>query len=148
MRHLSILLLWAIFCTKSAYCAALSQPAPPKSDPASSEAIVLFGARWCAPCMQEWQNLPELARAAAPRLILLAWVDRPIAVPVGSPSGPLPNVQALDLSQARQLADQFGGTGYGLPMAQILRNGRPICPVWRKPLSAGNLGAMLASCRN
>jgi thiol-disulfide isomerase/thioredoxin len=47
----------------------------------SGRRVILLGARWCAPCMAEWRNLPRLAAMVAPDRIVLAWVDRPIAVP-------------------------------------------------------------------
>jgi thiol-disulfide isomerase/thioredoxin len=62
---------------------ALSLAMPTSALGAEPHRIVLLGARWCAPCMAEYAHLPELVRAAAPDRIVLAWIDRPIAVPAG-----------------------------------------------------------------
>jgi len=101
--------------------------------------IVLLGARWCAPCMAEYANLPALVGAAAPDRIVLAWVDRPIPVPAAVQG----QVDIMPAAQARQLAESRLGEGFGLPAALVLSRA---CPPWRGPLRAQDLAAWRASC--
>lgn len=109
---------------------------------AEAGSIILLGAHWCAPCMRELRELPDLARMVAPRPIVLAWVDR--AVPV--PPALARQVTAMPVEQAHALALQLGGQGFGLPMA-VMTDGKAVsCPVWRKPLRMDSLPGFLRSC--
>jgi len=62
--------------------------------------IVLFGARWCAPCMAEYRSLSEIIAAATPDHVVLAWVEKPIAVPVSLEG----IVETLSAQEAQRLA--------------------------------------------
>jgi thiol-disulfide isomerase/thioredoxin len=99
--------------------------------------IVLLGARWCAPCMAEYAHLPELVRAAAPDRIVLAWIDRPIAVPAGLQG----QVDSLP-RRPRALAEHELGVGFGLPAA---RPGAWL-PAWRGPLHPTDLATWRSHC--
>jgi thiol-disulfide isomerase/thioredoxin len=104
--------------------------------------IVLLGAHWCAPCMKELRDLPELARMVAPRAIVLAWVDRGVPVPPALSR----QVSVWPVEQAQALALRLGGQGFGLPMATVIDGKGQPCPVWRKPLRAETLAAFLDAC--
>ena len=105
--------------------------------------IVLFGARWCAPCMAEYKNLPQLAKAAAPDRIALAWIDRPIGVPTAL--GPITRV--IPVEEARQTAERLGGIGYGLPFSSMNDSEGHVCALWRNPLEPSNLETLRKLCR-
>lgn len=118
----------------------------PASLQAQSEAtgrrIILLGARWCAPCMAEWRNLPRLAAMVAPDRIVLAWVDRPIAVPPGL----APQVTTMPAPEAQALAVRHGGQGFGLPMAVIMDAQGKACPLWRRPLRPEDVTDFYRTC--
>jgi thiol-disulfide isomerase/thioredoxin len=86
--------------------------------------IVMFGARWCAPCMA------------------LAWVDRSIALPPHATS----DVHSLPTEEARRLAHGIAGDGYGLPFSVMFDVTGHACAVWRSPLHAQDLPAIRAQC--
>lgn len=105
--------------------------------------ILLFGARWCAPCMAEYRDLPNLARAAAPDNIKLAWVDRPIAPTVELPSG----VGRIPVEEARHIADHVAGVGYGLPFSAMFDAEGHVCAIWRHPLAAADIERLRLLCK-
>ncbi|WP_179505577.1 MULTISPECIES: hypothetical protein [unclassified Sphingomonas] len=111
-------------------------PAPAEQAP---NRIVLLGARWCAPCMAEYANLPALVRAAAPDRIVLAWIDRPIAAPPGLQG----QVDTMPPAAARELAERRLGVGFGLPAAVASGSA---CQPWRGPLRPADLPAWRAAC--
>jgi hypothetical protein len=92
--------------------------------------------------MAELRNLAKLVDAAAPDVIVLAWVDRPIPVPANLAG----KVETMPAEQARALAQSLGGEGYGLPMATVVSAGRKPCPPWRAPLRVADLAALGRLC--
>jgi hypothetical protein len=137
MSRLSIL---ALFVAMTALF--LGGTALAKDDPGKGRLIVLFGARWCAPCMAEYRRLPELTATAAPDRLALAWVDRTIAPPPALASV----IVSLPLDQARRLAHRSGGEGYGLPFAVMFDSADRPCAVWRAPLTTHDIATLRARC--
>jgi thiol-disulfide isomerase/thioredoxin len=127
------LLLWACIGFAAVPCIA-QQPTPRR--------LVLLGARWCAPCVAEYRNLPNIVNAAAPDQVVLAWVDRPMPVPPQLAS----RVQTMTPVEARALALRLGGEGFGLPMATIIEGARPPCPPWRGHLHEWDIFALRSLC--
>jgi thiol-disulfide isomerase/thioredoxin len=109
-----------------------------------SNKIVLFGAHWCAPCRGEYRTLPALVAAAAPSRVLLAWIDRSIALP---PAILRQNIEILDVLDAQALADRIGGEGYGLPFSAIFDSDGRLCGVWRRLLRPEDIETLKSSCR-
>jgi thiol-disulfide isomerase/thioredoxin len=116
--------------------------APAFATDGKARTIVLFGARWCAPCMAEYSNLPALAAAAAPDHIALAWVDRKIA----PPSAASLDLQSVAVDQARILAQSILGEGYGLPSSVMFDENGNACAIWHAPLHVSELTAFRAMC--
>ncbi|MDP9057164.1 MAG: hypothetical protein M3N34_07555 [Pseudomonadota bacterium] len=111
---------------------------------ALANAIVLFGAHWCAPCRGEYRAIPALVAAAAPNQVVLAWVDRSIA----PPSGIVPANGVLDVLDAQALAARIGGEGYGLPFSAMFDSDSRVCSVWRRPLRPDDIKTLKSACRH
>jgi thiol-disulfide isomerase/thioredoxin len=121
----------------------MALPSPARAgNEVSERRIILLGARWCAPCMAEWRNLPRLAAMVAPDRIVLAWIDRPIPVPPAL----APQVSAAPVVEAQALAVKYGGQGFGLPMATIIDGRDKACAVWRRPLHPENVKEFYQAC--
>jgi thiol-disulfide isomerase/thioredoxin len=104
--------------------------------------IMMFGARWCAPCMEEYRQLPDLARASAPDRIMLAWIDKQIAPPTPG----IGTVETLPADEARRLARSVLGEGYGLPFSVMFDKSGRRCTIWRSPLRIRDIGVMQRQC--
>ena len=133
--------------TLSILASAALASAPIKEAPVARQddphrTIILFGARWCAPCMLEYRELPEFVRAAAPDRISLAWIDRSILPPPHTDVA----VHSLSSDDARRLARKIGGEGYGLPLSAMVNANGQLCAVWHRRLLDQDLGAMRARC--
>lgn len=125
--------------------AALLGAAPAPDRDGKAGVIMLFGAHWCAPCMAEYQALPALATAAAPDRIVLAWIDRPIVRPPGAPAI-VADIRSLPAEDARRLAQNLAGDGYGLPFSVMFDGAARACAIWRRALHADDLAALRAQC--
>ncbi|WP_295639743.1 hypothetical protein [Novosphingobium sp.] len=112
---------------------------PPAAWPASR--LVLFGARWCAPCIAELRDLGPLAIAAHPKGLVLGWIDRPIRT-LAAAKG----IEAMPPDVALDLAEVIAGRGFGLPLAVMTDDvGRP-CAVRHARVLPGDVAAMRAEC--
>jgi thiol-disulfide isomerase/thioredoxin len=138
MRRLSILAL-PLILGASRLSAAVPEG---QADHVRPPLLVLFGARWCAPCMVEYRTLSELIPVAAPVPVVLAWIDREIAPPVGLEK----QVGSVPEGAARRLARDIAGEGYGLPFSALFdAKGKP-CALLKAPLKPADVTAMRSRC--
>ena len=114
----------------------------PSGEQLKGGTILTFGARWCAPCMVEYRELPEIVQAAAPDRIVLAWVDRAIT----PPSGGMATVRSLPTGEARRAALNISGEGYGLPFSAMFNGTGHLCAVWRARLKPADVAELRARC--
>jgi hypothetical protein len=121
--------------------AASPYAAPFSAQDGYADAIVMFGAHWCAPCTGEVRRLPELAAAAAPDRIVMAWIDHPI-----TPSPATTGVASLPPDVARRLAQNLLGDGYGLPISVMFDPHGAACAIRRSPLSPEEIAKMRLQC--
>lgn len=118
--------------------AAAQEPASPPAN-----ALILFGANWCAPCLEELRSLHLWGAVVAPAQVLLAWTD-------GSPprlwSQWPGNARLLPPGEARPLLVRIGGRTAGLPYVAMLDAKGKLCADLRGKLSAERLSAMRQKC--
>ncbi|HEX7821265.1 MAG TPA: hypothetical protein VF463_11665 [Sphingobium sp.] len=89
------------------------------------------------------KNLPQLAAAAAPSRLIIAWTDGAVRrlVPI-----PPANVELLDQNRSRRLLDEMAGDVGGLPYAVMLDERGRRCAEWRAPLAPTDIAAFGAAC--
>ena len=109
----------------------------------SGQTIILFGADWCAPCVAELRDLPDLARAAAPDRMALAWTDRMVRI---SPEVRRLGVTQLSLSRARELLSSYGTGNSGLPLVVMLGEDRKPCAMVRRRLTTVGIMELRNTC--
>lgn len=107
--------------------------------------IILFGASWCAPCLIEIRGLPQLAAAAAPDRLIVAWTDSGADRYLAAAPA---NVEPMAQGASRRMLASLAGDVAGLPFAVMLdRQGRR-CAEWRAPLTPRDVARLRALCRN
>ena len=133
MRRIAIIILALIGCLAEA---GLGNPVLPSE----GRTIVMFGAHWCAPCRVELQDLPELAKAAYPDRIVLAWIDRRPSV------ARVAGVSTLPRTEAAELLGRVSPDNHGLPLTVILDSNGSVCAELRSRLSVSLLNELRWSC--
>ncbi len=103
--------------------------------------LILFGARWCAPCMAELAELGSLVAAAQPQALVLAWIDRPVRPVLFAKAA-----ETLPPEQAADLAERVSARGYGLPLAVMTDAAGKPCAVRRARLRPADVTAMRTHC--
>lgn len=142
MRGLSIWIHGGLSACLALACAgsASSQTAEPRARLAG--AIIMFGANWCAPCLEELRNLPELAAATAPGRLILAWRD-------GSPKPFWPAWPAnADIKPSAEIERIVGSKDLsaGLPYAVVLDGKGERCAVLNGKLTKDRIARLRARC--
>lgn len=94
--------------------------------------------------MAEYRTLTALTGAASPDRIVLAWLDGPPA-PSSEKERAVPLVPP---SEARRLARDLLGEGYGLPSAVLIGERGKACAVWRAPLRSEDIRKLQDRCRD
>jgi len=116
---------------------AVEQGPPPN-------ALILFGANWCAPCLAELRDLPAWGTAMAPALVLIAWTEGQPPMLWRQWPG---NARLLAPGEAAPLLGQIGGKTAGLPYVALLDAEGKLCAELRGKLNPARLEAMKARCR-
>lgn len=131
----------AIIALLSAALACSSAGAQPERLPPG--ALILFGANWCAPCLDELRSLPAYAAAVDPAPVLIAWTD-------GQPRNLWrqwpENARILPPGSAAALLARTGGKTAGLPYVVLLGRQGQLCADLRGKLNSERLAAMRKQC--
>ena len=122
---------------------SIAQAPRPDVRPAAWPAarLILFGARWCAPCLAELRDLGSLASAAHPQVLVLAWVDHPIHR-LAAAKG----VDVMPPDMAQALAERAAGRSYGLPLAVMTDAAGKPCAVRHARVLPSDIAAMRVQC--
>lgn len=124
-------------CFAASGTGAAERPALP------ADAVVLFGANWCAPCLDELRTLPALAQAAAPMRIVLAWTDgAPVRLWREWPA----NAEQLPVADAVRTIERLGGQTAGLPYAVLVDGQGRRCADRRGGVTPERIAALKARC--
>lgn len=134
--------------------AALADPAPALP----RDAVVLFGAHWCAPCTGELRDLDSLlARLAqapqdAGRALVLAWIDRPasgaaVMRALARQGGTVqPRVALPPPALASAWAGPLLPAAHGLPFAVMTDALGKVCALHQGVTRAADIAEMTAAC--
>jgi hypothetical protein len=107
-----------------------------------ANALIVFGANWCAPCLQELRELPALAAAVVPAQIIIAWRD-------GAPRKVWPSWPANAEVRGPAEADRWAGgadLSAGLPYAVLLDGQGKHCVVWNGRVTPERIARLKARC--
>lgn len=144
MRGLSNRIVFILGSIAAMVWAAAGYAEAKETPPARpANALVLFGANWCAPCLEELKDLPGLASAAAPARLVLAWTDA--TPPRLWPSWPA-NATTMPRAAAVRMMAEFETDSAGLPFAVLLDAQGRSCAVWRGKVTRERIAALKARC--
>lgn len=105
------------------------------------DALILFGADWCAPCLVEMRQIDALVAAAAPRRLFVAWLDQPRRLPRTATVPRIPPHQAAELFAAIP-----GGGGRGLPTSVMTDATGTPCALRTAPLAPQDIAMLIRRC--
>lgn len=105
--------------------------------------IVLFGANWCAPCLAELRELPQIASAAAPDRVIIAWIDEGVRI---SDKAEKAGVMQVSAASARDLMARHGTGNAGLPLAVMLGSDGKRCAMVRRRLDSAGIASLRREC--
>lgn len=106
--------------------------------------LILFGANWCAPCLEELRELPVFAQAVAPSRVILAWTDgKPPQLWREWPA----NAEMAPIADAIAAMEHLGGATAGLPYVMLLDGKGKLCADLRGKLTLERLEKLKTRCR-
>ena len=109
--------------------------------PGVGPAVILFGARWCAPCRGELGHLDALAAAAHPAVVTLAWIDGE------PPLAELPDgVRVVPGAVAGRMFQSLAPDAAGLPQAVLVSRTGAVCARYPGPINAARLQSLMRGC--
>jgi len=134
-----------------------AQPAMADSPPGN--ALILFGAHWCAPCTAELRDLDAIMHRLAmvqgtqPQLVL-AWIDRPVPPAMvtrlldagGEARGGAPHVVILPPATASSWAEPHLAKAHGLPFAVMTDAHGAVCALHQGAVRAETIDDLWATC--
>lgn len=141
MRSLSNRIKFILIGTFALANAAPTIAQDPEDVTSPAHTLVMFGANWCAPCLEELRNLPALAAGMAPERVVLVWQDGPPRKLW--PSWPA-NAEIKPATEGDRLAG--GAPSAGLPYAVLLDSEGKRCAVWNGKMTPERLPRLKARC--
>lgn len=133
-RQIVLALLWILLALPVAMAAGQVP---------SQRTIILFGANWCAPCVAELRELPDLSTAAAPDRLVIAWTDGAARVPAALTAA---GVEQLPQAKARELLLRYGSGNAGLPLVVMTGKDGSRCAMQRRRLTSDGIAALRKDC--
>lgn len=116
--------------------AAERQPLPANS-------LVIFGSRYCAPCVAELKELPRIAEWRGDRLMVVAWIDKESAPAIGSYWG----TRTADWREARRmLKAATDGPSLAVPLVVATNGQGKVCGATRQPLTKASVKSLTRAC--
>ena len=127
-------------------------PAPP------ANALILFGAHWCAPCGAELRDLgtvlARLSNLDPTAQLVLAWIDRPVAVSTVNRALDIPHewhpapprVIIPTPAAALGWAEPHLARARGYPFAALTDSHGTVCALHQGALQSATLAELWAAC--
>jgi len=129
------------------------------ADSPPGNALILFGAHWCAPCTAELRDLGAIMHRLAmvqgtqPQLVL-AWIDRPVPPALvtrvldagGEARGGTPHVVILPPAAASSWAEPHFAKAHGLPFAVMTDAYGAVCALHQGAVRAETIDDLWATC--
>lgn len=115
--------------------------APPSPLPA--DALVIFGSRYCAPCVAELKELPRISQWRGTRPMVVAWIDKePPPVIRGYPA-----TRTVEWREARRmLLASSAGASLAVPLVVTTNGQGKVCGSTRKPLTRAAVKDLMKGC--
>ncbi|MFM5906295.1 MAG: hypothetical protein ACKOPO_01690 [Novosphingobium sp.] len=113
------------------------------AQPLPANALVIFGSRYCAPCVAELKELPKISQWRGARPMIVAWIDKEPPPQIGT----LPATRTVEWREARRmLKASISGPSLAVPLVVATNGQGEVCGATRKPLSAAGVRALTKGC--
>lgn len=136
--------VFSILCGAALYVAAPVAAAVPVQWPRN--ALVMFVAEWCAPCIDEMRRVNELERAAAPRRLVVVSLDQQPQLLVIRRQLERQDDRISAAAGWKLLGALADGDAAGLPVSVMVNEHGRICATHAAAVTAADVAAMLTSC--
>ncbi|MFM6932944.1 MAG: hypothetical protein ACKOUT_11960 [Novosphingobium sp.] len=119
----------------------LAGAAPPSPLPA--DALVIFGSRYCAPCVAELKELPKISQWRGARPMVVAWIDKEPPPAIDA----FPATRAVEWREARRmLMASSAGASLAVPLVVATNGQGKVCGATRQPLTRALVKDLTKAC--
>lgn len=120
---------------------ALAGAGAPSPLPANS--LVIFGSRYCAPCVAELKELPRISEWRGQRPMVVAWIDKEPPPSIGTYHA----TRAVEWREARRmLMSASDGASLAVPLVVATNAQGKVCGATRQPLTKAAVKGLTRAC--
>lgn len=120
---------------------SLGAASPPSALPAN--ALVIFGSRYCGPCMIELAQLPKVAHWRGTRPMVVAWIDKEPPPEIGTFTA----TRTVEWREARRmLKASTQGPSLAVPLVVATNGQGQVCGSTRQLLTSSGVKALVKGC--
>lgn len=113
------------------------------SSPLPANSLVIFGSRYCAPCVAELKELPRISEWRGQRPMVVAWIDKEPPPAIGA----YPATRVAGWREARRmLMSASDGASLAVPMVVATNAQGKVCGSTRQPLTKATVKGLTRAC--
>ena len=111
--------------------------------PLPADALVIFGSRYCAPCVAELKELPKISQWRGTRPMVVAWIDKEPPPAIAA----FPATRTVEWREARRmLMASSAGASLAVPLVVATNGQGKVCGATRKPLTRAAVTDLMKAC--
>jgi hypothetical protein len=113
------------------------------ASPLPADALVIFGSRYCAPCVAELKELPKISQWRGSRPMVVAWIDKEPPPVIDA----YPAARTAEWREARRmLMASSAGASLAVPLVVATNGQGKVCGSTRQPLTRALVKELMKAC--